>query len=383
MESDALQIWRQHLSNRAESTRDSYQRYFQRFLEWSQLTADELRQLKYEEEQNQKPWERSRVENLVREYLGYLEKEGLAGSTRQTAITGIKSFFASQNLPLHLTTADLPNCAYVHASAIPNRDDVKKMVQACDHIRNRVLILFLKDSGLRQSDLEGLKWKDLQPWTDGFMGFKIETQKKKILARGFVGSETTESLEILKRKRLRGTDKIPPEKNLMSHPIFSYLYEPEKPLLAKTMSYQISEILKLAGLKDKGLTAHGLRKFFEQNLHTEHVYKKQLNGRALSHDVKAYNWLTTEKLFQIYKENYDNLRVLTRPISKQVEEIETRIRREYEGRIRQLEEKLERTKTMPKISLFQSRESIETLIKTKVAEELRKRGLAEEFIAEE
>lgn len=40
------------------------------------------------------------------------------------------------------------------------------------------------------------------------------------------------------------------------------------------------------------------------------AYLKQLNGRSLNATERAYYWRTEEQLLELYKENYDNLRVL-------------------------------------------------------------------------
>lgn len=338
MKDDALEIWKDTLSNRPESTKQLYLRTLHRFLEWTGVSANEVRQLKLEEEQdpNKKPWQRTEVENLVRRYLGWLESQGKSGGTRRAALTAIRSFFKAQQLPLRLNREDFPDCAYMHASSVPSREDVKKMLDACTCIRDRALILFLKDSGLRESDLPQLQWKDLKEYPEGFVGFKLETKKKHVKARGFVGPETIEVLEIYKRSRLQGTQKIPPEENLMEHPVFSLLYDGSKPFQPKSMSDCIGRVIERAGLKEKGLTPHGLRKFWEQNVHTEKPsYAKQLNGRKLDAMEKSYEWKATEELFNIYRENYPNLR-LRESVSEEVE----KLRQEYETELKNLRNRL-------------------------------------------
>ena len=65
-------------------------------------------------------------------------------------------------------------------------------------------------------------------------------------------------------------------------------------------------------MQEKDVSAHGLRKFWEQHVHAKkESYVKQLNGRALNGVERAYDWLTVEQLFDIYKENYPNLECLS------------------------------------------------------------------------
>ena len=384
MEQDALTIWNNSLSNKAENTRITYSKHFKKFLEWANISPKQVRHLKLEEEQGEKkPWERTQVENLVRQFLGYLEEEGKAGSTRRTALVSIQSFFKAQNLPLHLNGNDYAEAGYVKGSSTPNHQDIKRMVNACSCIRDRALILFLKDSGLRESDVEGLLWKQLKPYAEGFYSFKIETQKKNVIARGFVGQETIEMLEAYRRKRLHGTQKVPQEESLTEHPVFAQLSDGTKPMNAREISWRIGRIIRHAGLEDKGLTAHGLRKFWEKRIHAEkEAYQKQLNGRKLNSVETSYYRLEVEELFQIYRANYDNLRVLTLPVSKEIARVEERIREEYEEQLRRINEKLERAKNLA-ITPFRDRASIEELVRLNVCEELKKRGLSDKYITED
>ena len=347
-----MEIWKSHLANRAEATRDAYETYVAEFIEWSELSPDQIRQLKLEEETDAslKPWQKQKIENLVRRFLAYLEtrpqkgkrnrgKKGVTGSSRSLALCGIRSFFKAQGLPLRLDRSDQPEKSDMHASERPSREEIKKMVDGCNYLRERCLILFLKDSGLRESDLEGLKWRDLERFEGGFMGFILQTKKKKTKARGFVGAETTTLLALYKRQRLFGTEKIPPEKNLESHPIFALFSEPEKGLKPDVMSSRIGDVIRLVGIAN--VSAHGLRKFWEDNIHVKkEAHAKQLNGRKLTRVEKAYHWKTREELFQVYKENYDNLRVMSKPLKGELEALETRIRREYESKIATLETRL-------------------------------------------
>ncbi len=385
MRHDALEVWNDTLSTRSLSTRHLYRQHFMKFLEWCGLSANEIRQLKLEEEESEKPWQRVDVENRVRRYLEYLEGEGQAGSSRRSVLTAIRSFFKAQQLPLRLDRQDYPDCAYMNASSVPTREDVKKLADAALHVRDRAVILFLKDSGLRQSDLPQIRWKDLRELPGGFLGFTILTKKKHVKARGFVGPETVDVLEIYRRSRLQGTQKLPPEENILEHPVFAKLTDGSQSLLPKTMSTRIGECVERAGLKGKGLRPHGLRKYWSQNVHVEKPsYQKQMNGRMLDAVEKAYEWKTVEELFHIYRENYVSLR-LEKSVSEEVEGLRKEHREEIEllkDRIRTLTEMFERAMVAPKISPSMSREQVLELIRTNVVEELRKRGLSEKYIGD-
>lgn len=333
----SIKIWNQSLSNRAESTKAKYRRNFNQFLEWSKLSPDELRDMKYEEDQTTKPWERSKVENLVREYIEYLQTEKkYACNTQHSCYTVITSFFSANGVPLNLTRQDRPiGCAFGSKTIKP--DEIRKIANAAESLRDKALIMFLKDSGLRQSDVAKLDWRDLKDYGEGFMGFQMQTVKKKIKARGFVGSETTSILNIYKRKRLEGTKKIPAETNIEAHPLFSLHSDPAERLKPEYISSVVGDIIRLAAVD--GATPHGLRKFWEQNIKVEKTaYQKQMNGRALDKTEIAYFWKETSELFEIYKNNYDNLRVERQDFK----EVTDRLRRGYQKETETQRERIEK-----------------------------------------
>jgi len=295
--------------------------------------------MKFQEDQASKPWERNQIENLLRQYLKHMETSYTC-STQKMVYAAVRSFFDAQGMPLFLKREDRPRgCAF--GSKVLRREEIRRLRNATEYLRDKALILFLKDSGLRESDVARLLWRDLKEYGEGFMGFEIQTKKKKTKARAFVGPETTEVLNLYREKRLQGTQKLPPEENIEDHPVFALLSNPSKRLRPVSMSGVIGDIIKLAGIE--GATPHGLRKFWEQNMHVENIaYQKQMNGRALTEVERAYFWKETPELFEMYKANYPNLRVE----KQEFREAEQRLRKEYEretgalrDQIRELERK--------------------------------------------
>ncbi len=333
----SIKVWEETIANRAESTKQDYRKHFKCFVEWSKLTPDELRDMKWHEDQASKPWERTRVENFVRQYLQYLQSvKEYSCNTQRCFYTAIQSFFDANGVPLNLKRQDRPiGCAF--GSKTIKQEELRRIFNAAESLRDKALVMFLKDSGLRLSDVAELDWRDLKEYLDGFMGFEMQTVKKKKKARGFIGSETISILKIYKRKRLEGTKKILPEKNLEEHPLFSLHSDPEKRLKPEYISALIGDIIRLAAID--GATPHGLRKFWEQNIKVENIaYQKQMNGRALTESERAYFWKETDELFEIYRSNYDNLR-----IEKQdFKDVTERLRREYETETKPLRERTEK-----------------------------------------
>lgn len=338
---DSVRVWMDSLTNRAEGTRRIYRKHFERFVAYIQKTPDELRGLKWQENQSAKPWERSHVENLVRDYLASMEQdEGLSCSYAQGAYASIRSFFTKNGMPLFMDGNDRPEGEGI-GSLVPTKEQVKQLVHGAGTLRYRALILFLKDSGLRISDALGLKWGDLHNHDGGFYGFELITKKRHAKANGFVGSETTNALNLYKQKRLKGTRKIAPERNLEEHYIFCARAQPTKALAVTAVSKNIGDIIRRIGFE--GLKPHGLRKFWEQHMKAEReAYLKQINGRKLTTVEHAYLTKNPADLFEIYRENYDNLRVLADPMIRQIpeEEIEAIVEKRVAMRVAALQNEL-------------------------------------------
>ena len=335
---DSMRVWMDGLSNRSPRTRKLYLAHFERFINYVRKTPDELRQLKWQENQSEKPWERSTVENVVRQYLAYMEQsEGLSCNYAQGAYAAIRSFFMKNGLPLFMDGNDRPAGEGI-GSAVPTRDQVKRLVYAAGSLRYRALILFLKDSGLRISDATSLCWRDLQDVGEGYLGFEMITQKRRAKATGFVGPETVEALELYKQKRMKGTWKIPPEEALEEHYVFCARAKPTKRLSVTAVSWTIGNIIRRVGYN--GLTAHGLRKFWEQHMKADReAYLKQINGRKLTKVEHAYLQKNPGDLFEIYRSNYDDLRVLEQPMIRS-EEIEAMVEKRVELRVADLQDEL-------------------------------------------
>jgi len=332
------------LSNRAEGTRRNYLEHLERFCEYVGKTPDELRQMKWLENQSEKPWERNEVENLVRAYLSHLERvEGLSCSYAQGAFYAIRSCFIKNGMPLNMDGNDMPE-GVSFGSAVPSSDQVRQIVDAAGTLRYRALILFLKDSGLRISDVVRFKWGDLTRVEEDFYGFQIVTKKRKAPASGFVGPETSDALRHYKEKRLQGTRKIPREQKIEEHFLFCARTQPTTALTVSAVSKNIGDIIRRLRFTD--LKPHGLRKFWEQNVQVQQpVYKKRLNGRKLTKYEAAYLEQNPKDLFMVYKANYDNLRVFEQPVIKQ-DEIEAIVERRVEERVAYLQGELAEVKRL-------------------------------------
>jgi len=264
---------------------------------------------------------------------------------------------------------------------IPERKEIKQIMDVASDVRDRALISFAKDCGWRLGDIAGLTWGDIHDMGEGFWNFRKITQKRHIKAQGFVGPETTELMALYRQKRERGTKGkgrgkgypgIPPENITDTSPLF-VAYNPKKenrfqPLSAKRMSHVISEACSLIGLDE--VSAHSLRKYFQTSLEDPklHIHKtwiKQFMGKKIVASDRPYVENRLPKLFEAYKIAYTNLPLVEPTISRDElkEEILAVIPDEL---LKPIAEKhnlpLERVKRIWRMSL-RSGKNIEALIK--------------------
>jgi integrase len=249
------------------------------FLEWSGKTPNGLISMQRKAMRgNGDPRLNHEVENLVRKWISYLG-ESKKPATCRTALNAVRNFFMANEHPLRILRKDIPQGA-TQGSNVPEREDVIKMADASTW-KYRAIIMFLKDSGLRISDVVRLRWEDMQDMGDGFWHFTIETEKKGIVAMSFVGPETTRVLARAQKKEGR---------------IF-----PARP---QFVTKKLSQAIKSCGLT--GIYGHGLRKYFYASMQEarvpEHIILLMMGKKS-----SEYGQRRVSELLKYYKDAYSKL----------------------------------------------------------------------------
>jgi len=256
------------------------------------------------------------LEGKLRQFMDYLDNEAVTAQgrkgyglgSRKIAYSGVVSFFDLNQYPLSMKRGDRPSGEAI-GSRIPEKSEVVKLLNTAKSRRHRGAILLLKDSGLRESDAIRLKWSEIIDFGEGFWGWKIITQKNKVRALPFVGPETTRALKQLRRKSER---------------IF--------PITAKTLSNAICLLIDEAGL-EPGLSAHGLRKYFNAELQAARV-PKEWRYLMMGKKTGAYDENRHTRLLEAYKEAYGYLEIygartqdINAIVEKRVQDIEQKYAR--------------------------------------------------------
>lgn len=304
----AINYWLDELSNKAPATRQLYQIYLNKFLQYINMTADEAIKLREETTNSTDKATRRTFERHFKRYLAQA-KQTYASTTLQTIYASICSFFDTHDYPLRLKKKDYPRA---HAIG-KNRASDEAILKILDENKStafHALIHTLKDSGLRISDLRHLKCGIItnDPKTD-IIPITIATQKTSIIAKTYIGIEAITALKAYLKHRQNGTRKIAPETITPESPLFKQR-STNQPMSRTTITTIIFNAFKNAGHQE--MSAHSLRKRFQTNHEkagTPQTWIDQMLGHELSGSLGAYSLPTDQELKEAYEKAYKHIRI--------------------------------------------------------------------------
>lgn len=340
----SVRYWMDSLNSKAgpHSTKYVWKHHLKRFCDWSGKTPDMLVEerkghLKSDDERLQ-----HQAEMQVKKFIKHLEQKGLSANTQRSYFMAIRNFYQRNYVELHFFRGDGPGNQTVMAGRrAANKDDIAKMLEVSNP-RVRALILFIKDTGLAESDVVKLKLKDL-PVKEVSEIFMLEAPVRLVLNRKktgrrtitFVGQESLNALKNTWRIRERGSPEIkirrygryevkggvPPEQLTMETPLFRSYGKFLRTLKGKSLvthlsAHAISVIIRkaaiLAAVWEPGFSAHALRRFFQTSLETSGMnpnWIKKMMGHALGGSEAPYSRPEIETLRSAYAKSYPYLAI--------------------------------------------------------------------------
>jgi len=336
----ALERWLRRLNGSAKATRRTYLRHFRLFCTRYGLTPEQLYQLRLKEVQSGDPLVRGQVRDMV---IGLLRemKEGRrdgwpedaqalvrpgpkSPSTCHQVTKAVVSFFETfESLELNIKAKDQPHGSHLGQRGISAEEIALALDSAGaeNKLRNRAIVLFLKDSGLRRSDLPLLNVGDYKSATrrdvegETFLVFKdpLRTQKEGIHACVHIGPEAVKAVdEYLKKER---GDAGPED------PLFT-MREPKRKgatggkadlrINDNAVGTLVKRMMNTAlGPDARRRSAHSLRKFHRTALTIGGLGKQlidKLQGKAQDTYLRVEDY-DLDALFSAYVKAYDKLRV--------------------------------------------------------------------------
>jgi len=264
LESETItEIWESELSLKAVTTQRKYREKFNSFLARWETTPEELYEARLSDLRSDDPLRFRRMEKMVETQMNEMVRAGKSTSTAKHLKKAVNLFFLAINLPLRIRVRNTPNGdslgqkmmrADLQVELIDNQNRFNRR-------RNTAILLTLKDSGLRISDVQRLTVEAyekaetiLNEIEEPFKKFDAEiTQKCRVKAHIHLGPESIGAIdEYLEERRERGLmfDRSP-----------LFINRQGKAFGGDSMGNMIAHQCALMGAKFKKLSSHSLRKF--------------------------------------------------------------------------------------------------------------------------
>jgi integrase len=327
--SPALKYWQNELATKGEATKRKYQEYFKEFLDFIGRNPDELMVKRQQDLLSPDRKIQRSVESHLLSFISKKKAEGYAIATQQIYFASIRSFFEIHYFPLIMRRGDYPKG---DSNGVKRATTEAILKVLGNKTRNSVtikpLILFMKDSGLRVSDVRRLKYADIANQFergDEIIQINIITQKTKLLAKTFIGEESIQALKEYFDARKKGSKNVTPETLTKNSPLFKLWAHGE---IKQIQRHSLSSLIREAFLnvKEERITAHSLRKKLQTDLEKAGINSNwidQILGHQLINSRDAYSLPTDEELREAYVNAYKFIRVypeIDKPVIGRVKE---------------------------------------------------------------
>lgn len=318
--SPALQYWQKELATKGEATKQKYQEYFNKFLDFIGKNPDELIVQRQQDLLNPDRKIQRRIESELLAFIAQKKANNYAVATQQIYFAAIRSFFEIHYFPLIMRRGDYPK-GDSNGVKRATKEAILKVLS--NKTRNMVtikpLILFIKDTGLRVSDVRQLNYGDIAKQLENGttpIQINIITQKTKLLAKTFVGEEAIHALKEYLEARRKGSRNVEPETITKNSPLFKLWAHGE---VRRISRHSLSSLLREAfvNVNEEKMSAHSLRKKLQTDLEKAGINSNwidQILGHQLINSRDAYSLPTDEELRDAYMKAYQFIKVF--PVTK-------------------------------------------------------------------
>jgi integrase len=318
-----LEYWKKELANRDSKTVFRYLQYFKGFIEFMGMTPDQILAQRDLDLRSIDRKVQRRFESEFKSYLAKKRDEGFKIATQQVMYASIRSFFEIHYCPLIMRKGDYPKGDSDGVKRATNEAVRRVLVHKTrNSFTAHTLVLFIKDTGLRISDVVALQCGDIPQQIENKVcpiQINVITEKTNLLAKVFIGQEAIDALKAYFEIRKVGSKwhkEIVPEKITAKSPLFrSWTSGEVKPLNRITASHLIRNAFLYIG--EKRMSAHSLRKKLQTDLEKAGINSNwidQILGHQLINSRDAYSLPTDEELSEAYLRAYQFIRVLPKKI---------------------------------------------------------------------
>lgn len=333
-----LERWEKYTEvNHTPKTGKLYRRALHEFCNSIDVTPDELYDLHFKASKSEDPRMRGALPLKLSEFMRDLVKKGRAEGTARTYAKAVRSFFKVNRLEFELLPGEIPKAEHQGQRYI-GADEIKMLLERVSAEfweRNRALIMVLKDTGLRVSDVAGFDvehFETADKILDDQGEFRVfnelyRIKKTRSWAYVHMGPEAVDKV-----KEYIALDRR------SSGPMF--LDRDGKRIRALNITTILRRLCRKLNKGGK-VSAHSLRKFHETQLETAKMsdnWISKLQGRLIRKSTGPYSKPEearaesrpedTSVLTEAYIKAYPKLSVLSGPeVSREeVEDQKTRIK---------------------------------------------------------
>ncbi len=344
------------LIGRGEKIRENRSRLIKLYCNWRGLSPGELIEeaervgVKKTEHKLKEFYDWLRADYIIPEKGGKRKGEkGLAPRSAGQVIEDVRVFYKENDIPignLHLPT---PRKLKENFRKFLSAQDVKRMLDVCERLRDKVVILCAFQAGLGMKELITLNYGDVAEGLDkGEIPLTLHLMREKegIEYYTFLGEDAVDTLRCYIKLRRKGSRYLSPEDIKNDSPLF--ISESNRRRSERVRAYEggINRAMQAVALKagliseeEKGRTIntagiHALRASFSTILRDQGVppdYVEEMLGHRLPYDG-AYMRATVNRLKEAYVKAYPALSIKAVVVkTPPKEEIDERIK-EYLAR---------------------------------------------------
>lgn len=312
-------IFEEALEAVATKTASHYRRALDQFLEHMGLDHEDLYEMHLANWKSDDPRDFYEVARKLRNYVRKrVEVEGLSTSHANQHVKAVKFFFRALNVPFDMNG----NKGITVVSELkdsPSQDEVRRLVLAARHPRNLAVIMALKDSGLRVSDVVQLNVGDVD-LSDEFCVIELRQHKDRGRTGGrhaypCLGYEAVDAVKDWLRWRREHEGEYG-----LGDPLFTDIRGEgslDNRMSGESVTQVVLRTAAIAGLQ--GVSAHSLRRFHTTQLTgaMAESFIALVQGRKIRDTRARYVRPKAEALLEAYRKAYPNLVVLFDPREEQ------------------------------------------------------------------
>lgn len=273
--------------SKSEATRENYLQQIKSFCVYTDMNPDELIRCSKEE-----------VEKLVQEFTDTYNTEEYSPRTANNVLAVLKSFFKTNGFiganALYVERYHSPTRYRKTDEYIPPKNEIYDMADSAPCMRDKAIILTLYSTGLRNSTLRVLRYKDLKDeLLKGLSNLKVPVypEMKRVISAAcknslpyytFTCSEATDAIKLYLQERTDEYGKIEDE-----DPLFASKYNQvsrelrsSKFITQRQVQKVVKTCAKFAGISEwKDVKPQTLRKAYHTVIQSETVDGKRLDPK--------------------------------------------------------------------------------------------------------